>query len=197
MTTDRIIIHCDRLTNRIVRISDYLHDITPIINLDETFWYITRSKLITNEIYKNHTNWLMISDRAFELATSNITLEQIARFALLKEKIDCIEKVHKEIIRRRRMLKMRIIPLDDLLIIEYLKEIDLFNSTKVAGELISSLNDDVVVGTKEFEMKYGTYLDFLRSSEVLINQWTRRILSSDDPYIILEQIKFESLGRGI
>jgi hypothetical protein len=184
------IVYVDIITSRIARITNMHPMVTPA-ELDNLTWYVYPWNMITEDMRSNMHYWEITLDRKFIKHTADITEEDKSRLVNHNAVADCLEQLSRFLGAMRYTKRKNAIGWDDLMPI-YTDEIKEYRENGSIGPLIRSLadtEDDIAVAIAEFEIKHNTYLNFLITSEVYWNKWSKKIKTSQDPYATLLMIK--------
>ena len=194
MATDMQIIYVDIDTGRIARIADYTALTCPA-DLEEFSWQVMSRKMFPQGFEDNIHMWELKITRQFKLAESELSDDNKARIKLLSERAECLEQFSRIVAGMRFVRASNMFGRIDLIPV-YRKEIDKYKETGEVGELLNSMvdsADDLPIAIAEYEIKTGTYNNFLLASEIQWNKWSRKIRLSSDPIQTMNTIK-QSVG---
>jgi hypothetical protein len=194
MTTDMQIVYVDIDTGRVARIADYTALTCPA-DLEEFSWQVMSRKAFPQGFAENIRMWELKITRQFKLAQTELSDDHTARIKLLSDKAECLEQFSRIIAGMRFSRATNMFGRLDL-VPAYRKEIDKYKETGEVGELLNSLIDtvdDLPIAIAEYEIKNGTYNNFLLASEIQWNKWSRKIKLSTDPIQTMIAIK-QSVG---
>lgn len=189
MPTEIQIVYTDIQTGRIARIADYFPMVTPA-DLEELTWQNLQYRLIPAGVYQNPNDWEITMMNTFRKSSGELSPESKIRMEALSLRASCLENFSR-IINTMRFRRTKHVYGWAQLVPLYIAEIKTYRETNVAGQLLSSLVEDVSdlpVAIAEFELTNAEYENFLQSTEVMRNKWVRQIKQAEDPVKALDSI---------
>ena len=194
MATDMQIVYVDIDTGRVARIADYTALTCPA-ELEEFSWQVISRKMFPPGFEDNIHMWELKITRQFKSVESELSDDNKSRIKLLSDRAECLEQFSRIVAGMRFVRASNMFGRIDLVPV-YRKEIDKYKATGEVGELLNSLvdtADDLPIAIAEYEIKTGTYNNFLLASEIQWNKWSRKIRLSLDPIQTMNTIK-QSVG---
>lgn len=194
MNTELQIVYTDIETGRVARIADYT-GLTCPADMEQLSWQTFPKRQFPAGILENMQKWEFKLTREFKLCETDLEPGQIGRINLLSKRADCLEQLSR-IISSMRFTRAKNMFGNQQVLELYSTAIENYKATGTANDLLRSLADneeDIAVAVAEFEIKQQTYNNFLKTSEIYFNRWSRKIKNSERPFDTFNELK-QSMG---
>ncbi len=194
MNTELQIVYTDIETGRIARIADYT-GLTCPADMEQFTWQTFPKRQFPEGILDNIHKWEFKLTREFKLCETDLSEGHVNRLSLLSKRADCLEQLSR-IIGSMRFIRAKNMFGNQQILEMYSSAIESYKATGTANDLLRSLVDneeDLPVAIAEFEIKQQTYNNFLKTSEIYLNRWSRKIKAAERPFETFRELK-QSMG---